>query len=470
MQLFSAFKKKPLSKSSINTAIFGDYDIRGRYPQDVNEEIFFMLSEAIVSILKPKSVIVGRDSRLSSQPLSRALMQGFASCAVEVIDAGLTTATQIAWIARKHQCAACMVTASHNPAPDNGIKLYNGTHGAVYSSNGMEDIQREFVSLYAARLAQEPKGKEENVQFQRKDFSKEYQEALLKHAASVPPRLRLALDYSSGTTGLILNDILERKRISYATLHERPDGHFPGHGPNPLLPESQEAISQLIRSGSFSLGALFDADGDRVLFFDEKGRYIDYARIAALIVEHYLPKERKYRGVVVTVSDSKIISDVIRHHKGKVLLSPVGRTRIAPLMRTKHAFFGVERSGHYFFRDFEYEDCGIFMLFKVLSLLAEMRRPLSKLVEPYARYETLPEISIPLVPETEYEVYEAVRQNYRSGMAHKIDGLTIELRDWWFNLRRSRTEPIWRLSLEGEKGVDLERRRAEIEGIITKIK
>ena len=446
--------------SEVRPAIFHGYDVRGNYPEEVNEEVFFRLAQAIQKVLRPRKVVIGHDSRLSSPVLARALADGFLNRGATVINAGLITSPLASWIARKKKMFSLMVTASHNEPGQNGLKIYSPKRGAVAAKNGLKTIENAFNKTAFEKLTPVP----ESVS--RRDFIPEYQQYLIKLLKRKPPNIKIAVDYSNGTAGLVLNGILDRFGAKATTLNEAPNGAFPGHGPNPLHSEAHKQIKWLLKNEKYRLGVIFDGDGDRLAFFDEKGELVPPARILCLLADFYLPKTR-VKNVVVAASFSRVIRDVVKKHGGKVYFSAVGRTNMAPLMKKKRALVGAENSGHYFFKDFDFQDGGILALLKVLEVLEFNKKiPLSKLVVPYQIYVTLPEKSFGLIPGTGEMVLRRVRAVFFGGKASKLDGLTVEYSDWWFNLRPSRTEPVWRLSIEGKDREILNKNVEKIESIV----
>jgi len=211
---------------------------------------------------------------------------------------------------------------------------------------------------------------------------------------------------------------------------------------------------------------LFDGDGDRVVFFNEQGKPIDVAHAFSALVEFYITKSRGFKSIVVSSSFSKVAGDVVENIGGRYYISPVGRTNVTPLMRSKRALLGAERSGHYFFKDFGYEDSGILALLKVLEVVSQQKEPISKMVESYDKYFSLPEINLPKTAGTENSVLRAVKENFAGHKFSKIDGLTMNFKDWWFNLRPSNTQDFWRLTIEGVSEDVVRSRQLEIEEIV----
>ncbi len=423
-------------------SVFGDYDIRGRYPQEINEGFFRDLAGAICETRKPRRVAIGRDSRRSSIDLVRALGETFREFGVHVFDLGLTTTPGAAWFSQAKKIDTMMVTASHNPANDNGLKIYS-RKGEPVAGEELKLIEGALANAkYLPRAAK--LGSLKSV-----DFIGQYQRYLLRIVGTLGSKSRVALDFLHGSGSRTITRTLEQKKINFTTIREYPSGDFPTGGPNPLAPENQKELSFLIKSGRYHLGAIFDGDADRVVFLDETGAVIPAAFVAALFCDYLFDKKDSRRIAVVPINFSRIIDDVAHTKKGRVYRSKVGRINLRPLMRTRGAIFGAEVSGHYFFKKFSYGDSGELALLYLLKILAKNpRRKLSELLAPYKKYTILPEENIPYVEGSEQEVVKTVRAAFPGGKTDRTDGLTVHYEDWWFNLRRSRTEPLWRLSVE----------------------
>jgi len=440
--MLSRWLEKPDKTEDSDSRVFGDYDIRGKYPSQVNENLFRRLAAVFVQKYNPKEVIIGRDSRRSSLSLAKALAEEFSLQGVSVIDVGFATAPYGAWLAKNKRREAFVITASHNPPEENGLKLY---------ARGGEAIAGSDLTELATDIKNSTKNRRKQKKgfVSHKDFRREYQNYLLKISGNLGFKPRVAVDYMNGTVGVFLEGILDRRKVRFTTLRQEPTGDFPPYGPNPLLIDSHKNISHLIKEGRYACGAIFDGDGDRVIFFDEAGDLIKTALIAALLCEHMVFSKGQSRSIIVPVNFSRIIDDVARNKGTKVYRSPVGRTNLIPVMRAKGAAIGVERSGHYFFRNFFYHDNAILTFLTVLKILEKNNNtPFSKLITPYEKYATLPEENIPYVPSTEIKVLKTVRAALPGWKVNHIDGLTVEYKDWWFNLRRSHTQNLWRLSVE----------------------
>lgn len=459
-------KKRELADEEWHISdIFHEYDIRGSYPEEINEEVFSVLATSVADVLKSDKIVLGRDSRNSSLSLTKALASSLLDYGIDVLDAGLITTPLASWLARKKVIDTLMVTASHNPKNENGLKIYSEKQGGIGLESGLGKIKDRSLSLLGK--GEMPKKPDKKGSLKRKDFREDYKNYILKLIGKFNgSKLRIALDYSNGTVGTVLNGILDELKINYTTLNEEPNGDFPGHSPNPLEPETHKKIKWLIKNGRYNLGAIFDGDGDRIIFFNEKGEQIITPHAFSLLCSFYLPKSKTSKSIVKTASFSKVVDEVVRSLGGKIYTSPVGRTKLPPLMRKKDSLMGIERSGHYFFKEFFFRDCASLALLKMLKVLASSKEPISKLVEPFDKYTLLPEINIPYVEDTEEDVLKAVEAAFPEGKHKKIDGITVEHKDWWLNLRRSNTQDFWRLTLEGDNKEFLQKKKVGIENIV----
>ncbi|MBI4118952.1 MAG: hypothetical protein HY452_01685 [Parcubacteria group bacterium] len=445
----------------MSSSIFHDYDIRGYYPGEINETVFYNLGRAIASVLKSKKIALGRDARLSSDTLFLYLAAGLASCKVKIIDLGKISTPMGLWYSQYFKINTLIITASHNPKDQNGLKIFSPKLGAVGKNSGLAKIKNKLDKLSAVSVLP----KIIRSVYQKHNPYRGYADFVLSRFNKFSPaKIKIALDFSHGVAGQEFSQIFEKLKINFATLNETPNGNFPLHGPNPLEEASQKQIKVLLKTGKFGLGAVIDGDGDRVLFLDEKGVAVDPAYIFSLMLDFYADP-LKQKTAVKSISVAKIVDAVAAAGHIKLVTSKVGRTNIQHAMKKEKAFIGVEKSGHYFFKDFYFGDSGLFALLTVSTIMAKKKKNLSDLLIPYHQYVILPETSLAFEGGVD-RIINALKKRYQNGKVSELDGLTVEYPDWRFNLRRSNTENVWRLNLEGKDKNKLETIKKEVESVI----
>ncbi|MBI2454353.1 MAG: hypothetical protein HYV54_02175 [Parcubacteria group bacterium] len=439
--------------------IFHEYDIRGLYPDQINENIFCRLGQSIKHVLKPKKIAIARDGRLSSDSLFLYLSSALAQEKIKVIDLGRTSAPFCFWYSQKYKTDALMITASHNPAGQNGLKIYTYKSGPIDKQTGLEKIRQKY-ELLPPNLRQINLGPK-NIK--KVDVRSKYQKFILGLAGKISPKIKLAVDFSNGSGAAETTAVLEKLKVNFATLNEKVDGRFPGHSPNPLDEASQKSMKALVKSKKLNLGAVIDGDGDRIIFFDETGTAVDSNFMVCLMIDHGFFSRNA--AVVKTVSMGRIIDEIARDKGLKVYVSKVGRSHVRRLVKNKKAVLGAEKSGHYFFKEYYFGDSALVALMRVLEIISKNKKSLSQLVKPYQKYIVGPEISIPFKGRTDH-IIKTLKDKFKDGQLNELDGLKIDYPDWGFNLRKSNTEPVWRLTLEGLDKNELGKHRKEIEEIL----
>lgn len=442
----------------VNPIIFKEYDIRGRYPGEINEAVFYNLGRAIGRFLKPRRTAIGRDGRLSSDTLFLYLASGLKHQKVKVVDLGKVTTAFCFWYSQTCHCDVLMITASHNPKEENGLIIYSRKTGPLDKKSGLFKIKSILEKL-------DLKSDIERGGIDRLEpkIQQEYTEFFLKQSKTAASFLRLALDFSNGTAAGEVMPVLDKIKINYVTINEKPNGGFPAHGPNPLEERSQHQLKTLMKTGKFDLGAIFDGDGDRIVFLDEKGETIDPSVTLSLWVENFL---KPGQIAIKTANVGRIVDEIGEARKVRVLTSKVGRTNVWRSMAKNKAELGAEKSGHYFFKDFYYGDSATLALLKMLKVISQKAQPLSKLIKPYQKYIILPEVNF-LSKREVGVVMNGVKERFKDGQAGFLDGVSVEYPEWSFNLRRSNTEDLWRLSLEGRDRSKLDEIKKEVESVLS---
>jgi phosphomannomutase len=430
--------------------IFKAYDIRGIYGEELTETLAHDIGRAFATLLRPKSVVIGRDMRPHSLPLFEALSRGLLEHGADVIDIGVcSTPMNYHAIGVLGADAGIMITASHNPGEYNGFKLCRAGAVPISGATGIKEIERMVVE----RSFDPPADTSGRVSTH--DIMPEYA-AHIRSFAEISRPLRVAIDYANGmgiVEARVLEGLFEREEL-FAEL----DGSFPNHEANPLDLETYHDLQALVKAGEFDFGIAFDGDADRVGFTDELGDVVSMDMITALIATAMLEKQK---GVVMyDLRSSWAVREVISEHGGEPRMSRVGHAFIKQQMRECDAVFAGELSGHYYFRENFFTESSALAVIHIANLIARSGKPLSELVQPLRRYQASGEINSRIPADK--DVFALLRAAYPGGRIIELDGLTIEFDSWWFNVRMSNTEPLCRLNLEARTTDEMLRRRDEV--------
>lgn len=427
----------------MNLSCFKAYDIRGRLPDELNEESAWRIGRAYAQFLRPGKVVVGRDVRLSSQPLAAALSRGLCESGSDVLDIGLCGTEEVYHATFSQQAdGGVMVTASHNPIDYNGMKLVRESSKPISGDTGLGKI-RELAETGRFQAVSKP-GQVRSV-----DFKNAYREHLLSYidAVALQP-LRIVVNAGNGCAGPVI-DLLERRLpVQFIKICHEPDGRFPNGIPNPLLPENRSLTRDAVQQHKADLGIAWDGDFDRCFLFDERGSFVEGYYIVGLLSEMLL---KKYPGSRV-IHDPRLTwntIDVVKGAGGIPVMSKTGHAFIKERMRSEDAIYGGEMSAHHYFRDFAYCDSGMIPWLLIVQLLSLTGKSLSSLVaERIAEFPASGEINRRV--EDADTVLKKLAADYRPQAlsADFTDGLSLEFSDWRFNLRLSNTEPVIRLNVE----------------------
>ncbi len=444
----------------IDESIFKAYDIRGIYPDALNEDVARKIGHAYVNYLELSGsrVVVGRDMRLSSPALEEAFIQGVTEAGADVLGIGLVS-TDALYFAVGHleEPGGAMITASHNPKEYNGLKLCREDAIALSGEEGIFQI-RDLIS--SDKLPKEP---EYSGSVEESDITVEYAEHCLSFINTEGLRpLKIVVDAGNGMAGKMLPPIFERLPFEYVPMYFELDGSFPNHPPNPIEPENMEELQERVVAEGADFGAAFDGDADRVFLVDEKGITISGDLLATLVAKNVLEKEPGAT-IIYSAVCSKALPELVRHEGGRPVRTQAGHSIIKPQMRSNNAAFGGEHSGHFYFRDNYFADSGIIAMLIVAELVGRQQGPLSELLDPIDPYIRSGEINFEV--EDQAATLEKVEEHYAKREDAEIDyldGLTVDFGDWWFNLRPSNTEPLLRLNIEAGDRATMERERDEI--------
>ena len=445
----------------LDPKVFKAYDVRGIYPTELDEDGAAQIGRAYVEQFEPKRIAVGRDMRVSSPSMAKAAMEGAASAGADVVDIGLV-GTEMLYAAVGHLelDGGIMVTASHNPKEYTGMKVVRRGAMPVGGDSGLLDIRDRAMSGARHQTGSQGTVREEDVfpAFVEKVLSFiDIDQVLPQH---------LVIDAANGMAGVMLPPVLERlPKLEVRPFYFEPDGTFPNHEPNPLLPENREFIVQKTTELGAALGVAFDGDADRCFFVDDTGEFVPGDFVTALLAESML---EKYPGskVIYDVRASWAVPETIERAGGVALINRVGHAFIKQRMREEDAVFAGEVSGHYYFRDFFQADSGVIPFLLMLELISKRGHPLSELLRPYReRYFLTGELNVP-VADVAVKLQEIKERFGGEGRVSHLDGISIEAEDWHFNVRPSNTEPLLRLNLEARSQDVMEQKRDEVLAVL----
>jgi phosphomannomutase len=443
----------------LNPKVFKAYDVRGIYPAELDEDGARAIGRAFVEQFEPDRIAVGRDMRLSSPSMAAAVMDGAASAGADVLDLGLVGTEMVYFaVGELSLDGGIMVTASHNPKEYTGMKIVRQGALPVGGESGLLEIRD--------RAAQPPEQASSPGTIEPYDIWPAYIERVLSFVDVTAIRpLTVVIDAANGMAGVMLRPIVERLPIDARTYFFEPDGTFPNHEPNPLLPENREFIVAKTLAEGADLGVAFDGDADRCFFVDDTGEFVPGDFVTALLAESILEKEGPAK-IIYDVRASWAVPHTIERAGGVPLVNRVGHAYIKHRMRKEGAVFGGEVSGHYYFRDFTQADSGVVPSLLMLELISKRGQKLSELLAPYReRYFLTGELNTPVedVPSKLRELEK--RFGAERNVSH-LDGLSVEADDWHFNVRPSNTEPLLRLNLEALSRELMERKRDEVLSVI----
>jgi phosphomannomutase len=423
--------------------VFKAYDVRGLYGSELDEDGAYRIGRAYVEHFEPRTIAVGRDMRLSSPSMAAAVIEGAADGGADVLDIGLV-GTEMVYhaVGSLSLDGGICVTASHNPAEYTGMKIVRRGALPVGGDSGLLDIRARAETAFG------PVRKRGSVR--EEDVWPTFVDKVLSFVdGDALEPLRVVVDAANGMAGTMLPPVLERiPQLHVVRCFFEPDGSFPNHEPNPLLPENREFIVHKTTEEAADLGVAFDGDADRCFFVDDTGEFVPGDFVTALLAEAMLEKDAGAK-VIYDVRASRAVPETIERAGGVPLVNRVGHAFIKQRMRTADAAFAGEVSAHYYFRDFSQADSGVVPFLLVLELLSRRGKKLSELLEPYrSRFFLTGELNTPVedVPLKLQELKE--RYVAEGGRVSHLDGLSVDFDDWHFNVRPSNTEPLLRLNLE----------------------
>ena len=447
---------------------FHAYDIRGIYNKDFDKETVYKVGYFLPQLLRVNNIAVGRDARTSSPEIHEYLLKGITDAGADVTDIGLATTPMVYFATAKYGFGCSVqITASHNPREYNGLKVSRKEALPVGLDSGLGEIER-----WIAQGKETPKSATPGKVI-CKDIKAEYLQFQSRYKGDYS-NLNIGIDLSNGMAALIVKDLIpEGENVAY--IYDTIDGSFPNHDPNPLVAENVEALKALVAERGCDIGVIYDGDADRVMFVDEKSRFIAPDLIIALMGHYWLEKRGLKGKVLQDIRSSKSVGEYLVPMGAQMATWRVGRAFAAPKLREIDGVYGGEFAGHYYFKEFFYSDSGIMASLIVLSILSDLKREgktLSQVIDKIAAYNNSGEINFKI--ERKAEAMEAVKDWFTSvekpTAIMDFDGYRVEFPDWWFNIRPSNTEPYLRLIAEAKGEKMLQEKVAKAREIIESFK
>jgi len=431
---------------------FRAYDIRGLYPDELNEELAYKIGRAGVQFLKAKKIVVGRDCRTSSLPLKKSFVYGVTDQGCDVIDTGYCNTPMCYFAAQKMHAA--MITASHNPKQYNGIKITKKGVKGIGEKTGLKTIEK----LTQACHFPTPKTRGRVIV---KNILPDYVKEVRRIVNGKYKPMRVLIDCGNGMAGYVVPKLMKGLKVKYDLLYGEMDGTFPNHTPNPVIPKNTADLQKLVKKKKYDLGIAYDADCDRVFFIDEKGRRIRPEHPLILFARHLM---KKGQNMVYSINMGRIVQDEIKAMGCKPRPSMIGHTEIPMTMKKHDGIVGGEITGHYYFKKFKYADSGDISALLMLAQLSKTDEKVSEIIKPFQKYATSEETNF-LVKDKNASV-KRVEKAYKGKIISRLDGLTIDAGEHWFNLRLSKTENYVRLNLEAHTQAKLRKAMKELSKLI----
>jgi phosphomannomutase len=440
--------------------IFKAYDIRGTVPDQLNAGIARSVGVAFACFAKAERILVGRDMRPSGVELTGAFAEGVTATGVDVVDLGLTSTDELYFASGSLDAPGAMFTASHNPAAYNGIKLCLAGAGPVGEESGLSEIK----AMVAAGAQPAAGGKGSVTTADVLDDYATKVRSFIDTGALRP--LSVVADVANGMGGLVVPAVFAPLPLYLDVLYGELDGSFPNHPADPIQPANLKDLQYRILETEADIGLAFDGDADRCFLVDDQGQPVSGSTTTAIVAAAMLEKHPGAT-ILYNLICSKAVPEIIEEHGGTAIKTRVGHSFIKAVMASTGAVFGGEHSGHYYFSDNYRADSGCIAALVVLETLSRANQPLSELRRPFERYVDSGEINTEVADQGAVMERVATHFGTFTGMTQdRMDGLTVDLGDWWFNLRPSNTEPLLRLNLEARTAVECETHTAEVLSLV----
>ncbi|MFH0814651.1 MAG: phosphomannomutase/phosphoglucomutase [Candidatus Falkowbacteria bacterium] len=436
--------------------IFKAYDVRGVYPNELNEEIMEKIGGAFVKFLGASSILVGCDMRISTPQLVEAFKRGALKGGAQVTDLGQISTDCLYFASGKYNLAGAMITASHNPKEWNGVKFCRAGAEPIGADSGLREIESLVIK--------------QSILSEFRDHCQSFIDKTKLRS------LKVVIDAGNGMAGKMVPAVFQGLPIQVVPLFFELDGNFPNHQPSPIEKKNNLALIERVKVERADLGLAFDGDADRVFFVDEHGEMVDSSFITAMIAKKMLEKFPREK-IIYSVTVSNAVPELVAKMGGSAILTKVGHSFIKQVMKETNAIFGGEHSGHYYFRDNFRADSGIIAALIVLEMLSEASaqdgrngKPFSELVGEFQTYHKIEETNFQVADVK--VVLENFKKQFGANLAQDFDGMSFEFKDafgkieWWFNVRASNTEPVLRLNLEAKTRELMAEKFGEIASII----
>jgi phosphomannomutase len=466
----------------LDPKVFKAYDVRGIYESELDEAGAEAIGRAFVEVFRPRRIAIGHDMRTSAPPMVEGLMRGIVAAGADILELGLVGTEMVYFAVGELELDGGMaVTASHNPKEYTGMKIVRAGALPVGGDSGLLQIRDRALSMktdagaepahpssgIASDASRDMSQGQSPGHVQRYDIWPQYVERVLSFVdvAAIRP-LRIVIDAANGMAGAMLPPVLEwLPAVQAQRYFFAPDGTFPNHEPNPLLPENREFIVAKTLEERADLGVAFDGDADRCFFVDDSGEFVPGDFVTALLAESILEKEPGAK-IIYDVRASWAVPETIRRAGGIPLVNRVGHAFIKHRMREENAAFGGEVSGHYYFHDFSQADSGVVPFLLMLELISKKEKPLSEILRPFReRYFITGELNTP-VEDVDQTLQELKSRFGSEGRVIELDGISVEADDWHMNVRPSNTEPLLRLNLEARSRELMEQKRDAVLAVI----
>jgi phosphomannomutase len=444
--------------------VFKAYDIRGIVPDQLDAPMCRAIGAAVARFTGAPKILLVRDMRPSGLELSAAFADGARSEGTTVVDLGMGSTDFLYFASGRLGAPGAMFTASHNPAAYNGIKLCQAGARPIGRDTGLGEIER-----LTAKFMEAPSSASDRAPIEHVDLMGEYADHVRSFVdPSVLRPLRVVADTANGMGGMVVPLVMTGLPFEVDVLYGELDGSFPNHPADPIQPENLVDLKAAVVASGADVGLAFDGDADRVFLVDERAEPVSGSLTTALVAAAML---EKYPGstVLYNLICSRVVPEVIAEHGGIGVRTRVGHSFIKEVMAETGAVFGGEHSGHYYFRDNYRADSGIIAALVVLELLSKSGSTLSQLLDPYRRYADSGEINTTVDDPVAATVAVAAFEEAAGSSVDRLDGVTVDRGNWWYNLRASNTEPLLRLNLEARTEDDCVRHTSEVLDLVSRL-